>query len=58
MQPLAEALCAKIDQFEETLRHDETARKLFKKACEFQRIAKLNQSEAAAWRKLVAAGKS
>ena len=55
IQPLAEALCEKINQFEATLRHDEAARKVFKNAREYQRSTDLNQNEAAAWRRLVAA---
>jgi hypothetical protein len=54
IQPLAKALCAKITQFEETLQHDEAARKSFKHACEHQRIAELTQDEAGAWRRLAA----
>ena len=57
IQPLAEALCAKIGQFEETLRRDEPARRRFKDACEYQRIVKLSPNAAAAWRRLVAASR-
>jgi hypothetical protein len=55
VQPLAAALCAKIDESENVLQQDETARKLFRQACEYQRCAPLNQNEAAAWRRLAAA---
>jgi hypothetical protein len=55
IQPLAEGLCAKIDEFEQLLRRDEAARKRFKEACDYQRVAKLNQSETSTWRRLVAA---
>lgn len=57
IQPLAEALCATIDQFEERLRHDQAARRLFKAACEYQRVTRLNMKETAAWRRLVAAAR-
>jgi hypothetical protein len=55
IQPLADALCAKIDEFERSLRQSEAARKVFKKAAEFQRTAVLDQREQAAWRRAVAA---
>jgi hypothetical protein len=55
VQPLAAALCAKIDGFEQVLQQDEVARKLFRQACEYQRLAPLNQNEAEAWRRLAAA---
>jgi hypothetical protein len=54
VQPLAASLCARIDEFERVLQQDETARKLFRKACEYQRRARLNQYEAPAWRRLAA----
>jgi len=52
-RPLAEALCAKITEFENLLQHDEAAQQRFLKAR--QPTAALNTSEAAAWRTLVAA---
>ena len=54
IQALAAALCAEIDAFETVLQQDETARVLFKQACDYQRLARLNQNEAAVWRRLVA----
>jgi hypothetical protein len=54
IQPFAEALCAKINDFEDTLQRDEAARKQFKRACEYHRLATLNRHEAAAWRRLIA----
>jgi hypothetical protein len=52
---LAEALCAKITDFEALLDHDEAARERFMKAR--LRPADLNATEAAAWRKLVVTAK-
>ena len=48
---LAEALCAKITDFEAHLEHDEDVQQRFMKAR--QRPADLNMTEAAAWRNLV-----
>ena len=53
IRSLAEALCAKITDFETLLRQDEEARKRFMKAR--QRAADLNTEEAAAWRAMVKA---
>ena len=54
VEHLADALCAQIDKFENVLQQDESARKRFREACEYQRLAALNQNEAAAWRRLAA----
>jgi hypothetical protein len=54
IQVLAAALCTEIGEFEKELQQDETVRKLFRQACEYQRLAPLNQNEAAAWRRLAA----
>jgi hypothetical protein len=55
VQPLAAALCGRIDDFEHLLKQDETARARFWQAHEYRRVAQLNQNEAAAWRELAAA---
>jgi hypothetical protein len=52
-RPLAEALCAKITDFEARLEHDEAARQRFMKAR--RRPADLNATEATVWRNLIAA---
>jgi hypothetical protein len=54
VQALATALCAEIGKFEKLLQQNEAARRLFRQAWEYQRLAPLNQKEAAAWRKLAA----
>jgi hypothetical protein len=51
IRSLAEALCAKITDFETLLQQDEETRKRFQKA--HQRTADLNREEAAAWRAMV-----
>ena len=53
MKPLSAALIAKIDAYEKVLRNDEEARKKFKKAYDYQRIAPFNANDTAAWRRLV-----
>jgi hypothetical protein len=55
VQPLAQALCTKIDEFERTLKIDEAARERFKAASKYQRLATLDKNEAEAWRRLVKA---
>jgi len=57
VQPLAAALCAKIDEFEKGLQQDAIARKLFRKARDHQRLARLNGNEAAAWKRLAPAAR-
>jgi hypothetical protein len=49
---LAVALCDKINQFEERLKQDEAARRLFKTAIEYQCTLLLNTTERAAWDRL------
>jgi hypothetical protein len=53
LRPIAEALCAKIDNYESLLAHDAEARKRFVGAR--QKKAILNAIEADAWRRLVKA---
>jgi hypothetical protein len=55
VQPLSDALCAKINEFENLLRNDSDARERFRVASEYQRIAILDKNETAAWRRLVTA---
>ena len=55
VQPLAEALIAKIDAFEAQLRANEETRTMFKEACEYQRVKPLDHNELAAWNRLVEA---
>jgi hypothetical protein len=55
VQALANALCAKIDEFEKLLQQDEGARQHFREASQHQRLAMLNQNEVEAWRRLVKA---
>lgn len=50
---LANALCAKIDEFEKLLQQDEAARQQFKTASEYQRLAHFNRKELAAWQRLL-----
>jgi hypothetical protein len=57
VKTLGIALCQRIDQIEERLRHDETARRLFKSAIEYQRTVRLNRNERAAWDRLTRATK-
>jgi hypothetical protein len=54
IQPLAAALCAKIDDFEKLLQNDATARKRFRQSREYQRVTQLNRTEISAWRRLQA----
>ena len=53
IRSLAEALCAKITDFEALMQEDEEARRRFQKA--HQRTADLNHDEAVAWRAMVRA---
>ena len=52
IKPLAVAFCDKIDQFEELLKRDEAARRVFKTAIEYQRTLLLNTNERAVWDRL------
>lgn len=52
IQPVAQAICTKIDEFKETLRVDVDARDRFRRVCEFERTGVLNKEETAVWRRL------
>ncbi len=55
MEPLSQALIAKIDSYESLLKADEEARRKFRTAYDYQRVAPFNASESSAWDRLVKA---
>ncbi|MDP8983316.1 MAG: hypothetical protein M3O35_22300 [Acidobacteriota bacterium] len=54
IQPLAERLCARINEFRAKLQSDEVARHQFRRASQRERTAQCSQSETEAWRRLAA----
>ncbi len=56
-RPLAEALCLRIDEFEQLLRKDEGARIRFQSGCNCERTTEFKPHEEVAWKTLVKAAK-
>jgi len=57
IQPLANRLCKKVNEFKAMLQNHAPARQRFRQACQKERIAQFSLSEADVWKRLVASSK-